>query len=168
MAEKKKMKRWKKVLLIIGICMLVLVLGLGTTALILYKKNLPSIRWQEAYDFMNSDTGYTIVNTKLTEEQRLKDFDYMYDIVCLQNPKKELFEQAYGISYADIYETYKNYVLSAETDFEYFGYLAAFLSVLPGEHNLMKLPDYTRNAAQGEFCLTEIYATQELKEYTYS
>lgn len=165
--EKKKMSRLKKVILIVVITVGVLLLAAGGFALVMYLKYLPALKWKEKYDFMLADTGYTTVNTTLTEEQRLKDFDYMYDLVCLQNPKKELFEQAYGISYDDIYQKYKNYVINAKTEYEYFSYLSAFLAVLPGEHNYMGLPNYVSNVDTG-FCLTEMCATQEMKDYVYS
>ncbi|SCW50845.1 Peptidase family S41 [Ruminococcaceae bacterium YRB3002] len=118
--------------------------------------------------FMERDTGVSKVDTTLTVEQKLRDLEYMYDIACLQNPRKEMFEEVYGISYEDIYNRYREYVKNTESEYEYLGYLTSFLAVLPGEHNLMRLPDYDRNAVNGGFILTEQFATQEMKDYTYS
>ena len=43
-----------------------------------------------------------------------------------------------------------------------------FLSVLPGCHNYMGLPDYRNNATNASFSLAEVYGTQEFKDYAYS
>ena len=102
---------------------------------------LPFIIMSNKTDFLTEDTGANLINVEMTEQQRLKDFDYMYDIVCLENPEKERIEQAYGISYDDIYNRYRDLAVNADTDYEYFSYLSAFLAVLPGCHNIMKLPD---------------------------
>lgn len=119
-------------------------------------------------DFITEDTGASLINTEMTAEQRQKDIDYMYDIVCLENPEKERIEQAYGISYDDIYNRYRDLAVNADTDYEYFSYLSAFLAVLPGCHNFMELPDYNSNAVNAQFTLSEIYGTQDFKDYSYS
>lgn len=119
-------------------------------------------------DFITEDTGASLINTEMTAEQRQKDIDYMYDIVCLENPEKERIEQAYGISYDNIYNRYRDLAVNADTDYEYFSYLSAFLAVLPGCHNFMELPDYNSNAVNAQFTLSEIYGTQDFKDYSYS
>ena len=116
--------------------------------------------------FIAIDTGASRVDTTLTTEQKLADLDYMYDLVCLQNPNKELFEEAYGISYDDIYARYRELVINTETEYQFFSVMSSFLMVLPGGHNGMSLPDYDR--AGEAFVLTEIYATQEMKDYQFS
>lgn len=165
--EKKKRSKKRKILLVSLIILGVLILAGGIVALVMYLKYLPVLKWKEKNDFMMTDTGFSLVGTTLTEEQRLKDFDYMYDLVCLQNPKKELFEQVYGVSYEEIYQQYRNYVLHAKTEYEYYSYLSFFLTVLPGEHNVMGLPSYIRMVTNG-FNMTESFATQEIKDYCYS
>ena len=129
---------------------------------------LPFLTMCVKTDFVSKDTGENLIDTTMTEKQRLKDFDYMYNIVCLENPEKERIEQAYGISYDDIYIRYRDLAVNAETDYEYFSYLGSFLAVLPGCHNYMGLPDYTNNAVYAEFLMSEIYGTQEFKDYAYS
>lgn len=115
-----------------------------------------------------SKSDYTKVDTELTREQRLADLDYMYKIACIDSPSKELYEQAYGISYEDVYNIYRSYVEDCESEIEYFGYMACFLSVIPGQHNYMYLPDYEQYAVGGQFSLIEEYGNQELKDYSYS
>ena len=121
----------------------------------------------EQYLFLEADLPANKVETSLTVEQRLSDFDYMYELVCLENPRKEMFEEAYGISYDDIYNTYREYIVNAETDFEYFAYMADFLAVLPGEHNYMALPEYEFDDIMG-FDMCNVYGTQEIKDYITS
>lgn len=57
------------------------------------------------YRYLFTQYSYKVntVETSLTAEQRLSDFDYIYEVVCQEHPNRELYEQAYGISYDDEY-----------------------------------------------------------------
>ena len=145
---------------------LIVVLIPTTVVLIIAMLLAPLAYFWGTYFFMTTDTGYTPVDTTLTTEQKLADLDYMYDVVCLQNPNKELFEEAYGISYDDIYNRYRDLVIDTETEFQYFSVMSSFLMLLPGAHNGMSMPDYDH--AADSFVLTEVYASQEMKDYAYS
>ena len=114
------------------------------------------------------DTGYKTVDVRMTTEQKIKDLDYMYDLVCLQNPKKEVFEQAYGISYDDVYKKYRKIIEETKSEYEFLSYMSCFLAELPGEHNLMWLPDYKNSCANMGYAMNDIYGTQKMKDYTYS
>ena len=118
--------------------------------------------------YKSLDTGYKPVDVKMTTEQKLKDLDYMYDLVCLQNPRKELIEKAYGISYEDLYKKYREIVIKTESEYEFFSYMTCFVADLPGLHNFMGLPDYKRHCADMGYTMNDIYGTQEMKNYTYS
>ncbi|MBP5262603.1 MAG: hypothetical protein J6Z43_10815 [Clostridiales bacterium] len=126
--------------------------------------------WKPVYSlyYIDTDTGYNLVDTSLTTEQKLSDLEYMYNIVCLGNPNKALYEEAYGISYEDVYSQYRDLVAGSESEYEFFSYMSCFLAILPGQHNYMKLQDYDRTAVNGSFSLTEIYGNQEQKDYAYS
>jgi hypothetical protein len=161
--EKKPMSKKAKI-----ITWSIILANVAVLVIVFFVLVFPFIKLFSQFEFRSKDTGENLVNTEMTKEQRIKDFDYMYDIVCLENPQKELIEQAYGISYDDIYNRYKDLAVNAESDYEYFSYLGNFLSVLPGCHNYMGLPDYRNNAINASFSLTEIYGTQEFKDYAYS
>jgi len=162
MTTKKNIK--KKLFIILGIA------GFFTIALItaVLVIGVPFIKLIYAYSVMDMDTGYNKVDTTLTVEQKISDLDYMYELVCLDNPAKEEMENAYGISYDELYERYREYIVNSESEYEYLAYMANFLAVLPGEHNIMGLVDYERFAANGGYAMSEIYGTQEIKDYTYS
>ena len=110
----------------------------------------------------------TYVDTSLTVDQKLSDLEYMYKIVCLDNPNKDLYEKAYGISYEDIYGRYRKLVADSETEYEYLAYLRSFLAIIPGLHNGMDLPNYELTASQGMFSLIEVFADKGVIDYTYS
>lgn len=116
--------------------------------------------------YTNLDIDGHQIDTSLTMEQKLEDLDYMYEVVCLSNPNKERIEELCGISYDDIRDRYRKLVMNSETDYEYFSIMACFLGVLPGQHNAMGLPDYSNNT--NSFLLTEIYASQSMRNYAYS
>jgi len=161
--EKKPMSKKAKIIM-----WSIILANVAVLLLVFFILVLPFIKLFSKMDYVTKDTGENLISTEMTQEQKLKDFDYMYDIVCLENPQKELMEQAYGISYDDIYTRYRDLALNAESDYEYFSYLGCFLSVLPGCHNYMGLPDYNNNAVNASFSLSEEYGTQEFKDYAYS
>ncbi|MBR5348676.1 MAG: hypothetical protein IK125_05525 [Lachnospiraceae bacterium] len=167
MKNQTKIKRHsnlKKVLIVIGLLVLI--------GVIMFVIKLPSwianCKYQDAVAFMNEDTGVTDLHPCLTKEQRIADFDYLYKIACLDNPARDKFEQAQKVSYEKIYNTYREHVEQAADDYEFFCYMTCFVAILPGEHNLMRFPNYARNAANAQFVLNDVLATQDLKDYTYS
>ena len=120
------------------------------------------------YLYQNLDTGHKTVDTSMSKDRKLKDLDYMYDLVCLQNPRKELFEKAYGISYEDVYKKYRELTINSKSEYEFLSLMTCFLADLPGEHNIMKLPDYQRNSVNSSFPMGDVYGTQDIKDYQYS
>ena len=90
-----KKKSHKKALVVLGI-----IAGIILIFCIVFRRQIKlGIEFFERADFAHQDTGYTAVSIELTAEQRLRDFDYMYDLVCLQYPGKEYIEEQFGISY---------------------------------------------------------------------
>lgn len=159
---RKPLPKWLKIILTVIYSIAVLInWGIVFTIII------PLFNGIAKYLYFDCNFPANHVETSLTQEQRLKDFDYMYDIVCLQNPRKEYFEEAYGISYEDIYNRYREYVINAKSDYEFFSYLTCFLAVLPGQHNYMSFPKYDFSSVTG-FELSEVYGTQEFNDYINS
>ena len=117
--------------------------------------------------FMEHDHDYTRVETALTVEQRLSDFDYMYKYACEENPDLKLFEDAYGISYDDLRNRYREYVANSKSDFEFLSYMSCYLALLPGIHNCLHMPSYYILQQQG-FAMAEVYGTQEEVNYAES
>ena len=160
--EKKRMSKKAKIILfsILGTIFAAL-------AVLFFVYVLPVINLLSAISFIDKDTPVSAVSTTLTTEQKIKDLDYMYDVVCLKNPAKAQIEEAYGISYDEIYNRYRDLASSSETEFEYYSQLACFLAVLPGEHNGMFLPDYA-DIMTGGHDLVELCGNQKVKDYTYA
>lgn len=158
----------KKVFKVIG-NILIIIIGILLILFIIFHKQMLLVK--DYYDkaaFIDSDTGYTTVDTTLTMEQRLSDLDYMYDMVCLQNPNKEYLEQQFRLSYQDVYDRYREKVLETKDEYEYYSLLTCFLSVLPGQHNIMLLPDYDKYVINGMYAQLERLWTQEEKDYINS
>ncbi len=157
--SKGKMSLKKKIILTAVLIPVAVLLGI-----LLF--NLPKIIYFGTGLVMRIDTSGKKIDTTLTMDQKLSDFEYMYEIVCLGNPAKDEIEKSYGISYDEIHDTYREYVINSKTDYEYFSIMACFLAVLPGQHNAMSIPNYDKDTSS--FMLTEIYAPQEFKDYAYS
>lgn len=139
---------------------------LALAALILFLILFGKTAFRLAFIYLSQ--GYDTVDIKLTAEQKIKDLDYMYDLACLQNPRKELFEQAYGISYEDVYKKYRDLVANSKTEYEFVGYMSCFIAELPGEHNNMDLPDYQMNAVDGGFQMIDLYGYKDVKNHICS
>ena len=110
---KKPLSKGKKIALVIFLSILGLNLAAVAVVLIMFGPAGYKLL------YMQKDTGYTRVETSLTVEQRLKDFDYMYKYACAENPDLKLFEKAYGISYDELYHRYRGYIENARDDFEF-------------------------------------------------
>ncbi len=160
--EKKKMSKKAKIILfsILGAVF-------AAVAVVFFVYVLPVIKLFSAISFIDKDTPVKPVSTTLTSEQKTKDLDYMYDIVCLNNPARSQIEEAYGISYDEIYNTYRDLVANSGSEFEFYSELSCFLAVLPGEHNGMFLPDYA-DIMTGGHDLVELCGNQKIKNYTYA
>ena len=61
---------------------LIVVLVPVTVVLIVAALLAPLAYFWGTYFYMTTDTGYNLVDTTLTTEQKLADLDYMYDVVC--------------------------------------------------------------------------------------
>lgn len=162
MVKNSKGKKWslkRKIItavLLTPLAIVLIVLLIFSPAIVYYGRML----------YVTSEIDGHQIDTTLTMDQKLEDFDYMYEIVCLSNPNKERIEKACGISYDDIRDRYRELILNSKTDYEYFSLMACFLGVLPGQHNVMQVPDYYNNTQS--FLLSEIYASQEMRDYAYS
>ena len=159
---RKPMPKWLKITLTV-IYSLAVLINWG----IIFTVFIPLFKGIAKNLYFNCNFPAEHVETALTQEQRLKDLDYMYDIVCLQNPRKEYFEEAYGISYDDIYNRYREYIKNSKSDYEFFSYLTCFLAVLPGQHNYMSFPKYEFSSVNG-FNLSDVYGTQDFNDYINS
>ena len=158
---KKPLSKGKKIALVIVLSILGLNLAAVAVVLIMFGPAGYKLL------YMQKDTGYTRVETSLTVEQRLKDFDYMYKYACAENPDLKLFEKAYGISYDELYHRYRGYIENARDDFEFLSYMSSYLALLPGIHNSLHIPSYYVLTEQG-FGMSEIYGTQKEKDYVNS
>ena len=166
----KKKHPLKIILKILGTILVIILVILLILAAVFPRKALWSAKFVKNMTFLhnNDSSKYNTVDATLTMEQRLSDFDYMYDRVCLQNPEKEYLEQQFGISYEEIYDRYRQKVLETTDEYEYYSLLTCFLSLLPGQHNCMSLPDYDSQVVNGDFALLERLWTEDIKDHINS
>lgn len=158
----------RKTLKVIGIILSVIIVILLILFIIFNKQVMLVKDYFDKAAFIDKNTAYTTVDTTLTMDQRLSDFDYMYDIVCLQNPNKEYLEKQFGLSYQDIYDRYREKVLETKDEYDYYSLLTSFLSVLPGQHNVMLLPDFDKYVVHGMYAQLERMWTQDIKDHVSS
>ncbi len=70
----------------------------------------------------------------LTQEQKLEDFEYLYDLLSQSIPMIDEYEQLYGFSFKDRKEVYKNLVLNTKDDLEFFAAMEAIIFEVPSFH----------------------------------
>lgn len=141
-SEKKPKKPWSKAKKIVfGIIMGVAALAvIGLVAVGFFAG--PALL-RGFYSLFGENLGSTTrIDVSMTEEERLEDLEYLYEIAVLGNSNKEEFEKLYGIDFEEVYAKYQDYVKSCQSDYEFFCICFSFLSDMPSGHTKMGLPVY--------------------------
>ncbi len=70
----------------------------------------------------------------LTEEQKLEDFEYLYNLFTESMPMIDEYEKLYGFSFRGRKEMYRELVLDTKTDIEFYSALDAIVNEVPSFH----------------------------------
>lgn len=115
-----------------------------------------------------ADGKYTEVSLDFTEEQKLRDLEYLYETAFLGKPSMEEFEKLYGISYKGIYRGYIEKVRKTKNNYEFYCMLESFMNMSPGMHNGLIYPNYARLSDYRYVLGYERANSEEIKNYIYS
>lgn len=166
--NKKEKKPWSKkkkiiVRILTGIAILIVIglAGVGVVVGPVLFRNAFSVN---AGMFASRDR----IDVSMTQEERLADLEYLYDMAYLSNQNKEEFEKLYGMDFEKQYETYQEYVKECESDYEFYCICFSFLRDMPSGHTNMQLPVYDSLAGCGFESEVECALKKDESKYLYS
>lgn len=73
-------------------------------------------------------------NLELTDEQKLEDFNFLFDTICNSMPEINEYEEVYGFSFKDRKEIYKQMMLNSKSSAEYYAAVDAIIQEVPSFH----------------------------------
>lgn len=132
----------KRILIAIGAILLFLIVGISPfiASFIYHVYYFPSKTVKESYER---------IDISLSEEQRLKDLEALYENACLMNPVWEDKQELYGMDYETLYKEYQEIVVNAEDEFSYYCALYNFVSYFGSGHTHMLFPRASEMYSEG-------------------
>lgn len=116
------------------------------------------------YNESNISTEISEIN--LTAEEKLAEFDYIYETLTENMPSITLFKERYGIDFKENYEKYSSYVSNTKDNFDYYCTLTGIFSDIPSAHTKMLFPDYEAYKNNYGYNYDKFLATRNLKNHT--
>lgn len=82
-----------------------------------------------------------VATVNLTEDEKIEDFEYLYNTIINSMPSIDNYEEAYGFRFRDRKEYYENLIRNTENDFEYYAVMDAIIQDVPSFHTDLLYPD---------------------------
>ena len=90
--------------------------------------------------FNNTFPPKAISSLDLTQEQKIEDFEFLYDTVVSSMTSLDNYEKAYGFNFKDRKELYENLILETKNDYEFYVTLEAIFQDIPSFHTDLIYP----------------------------
>lgn len=107
----------------------------------------------------------SIEELNLSSEQKVEDFESLYEIIITSFPNLEDVSKTFGIDFKNRKSKYEDLILNTNNDFEYYCTLTAILEDLASYHTGGCFPEYSSISAMNCYNLENLTATRELKPY---
>lgn len=93
---------------------------------------------------INSWTEKPVTELNLSEEQKLADFNYLYDSIVTSMPIDTLncIKEQFNIDFVGKKDEYEELILRTETDLDFFAVMCAVDEDVPTFHSDILFPDY--------------------------
>lgn len=85
--------------------------------------------------------AYKISELNLTEQQKLEDFNYMYNSIVENTLSLDEFKNLYGVDFAAKKSEYEEIIKNTSSDFEFFVAMKAIIKDIPSFHSDIVYPD---------------------------
>ena len=85
--------------------------------------------------------GYNIQALSLSENQKLEDLNYLFEVICSSVPMINEYEEKYGFSFAKRKNEYVNLIKKTKSNYEYYSTMEAILEDVPSFHTDLVSPD---------------------------
>lgn len=97
------------------------------------------------------ETYQEISYTELTQEQRLEDFDYLFNMIKTSLPYVYDMEEKYGFSVLDKEEEYRAACAACEDDYSFLALMTSVFNDIPSGHAAVIPPDYYSYFSSGYY-----------------
>lgn len=101
-----------------------------------------------------------------TEQQKLEDFNYMYDSIVENTLSLEDFSKLYGIDFAAKKSKYEEIIKNTEDDFEFYVAMKAIIRDIPGFHSDIVYPDINAYNSLNCYNSRAVCARLGIRSYT--
>ncbi len=113
-----------------------------------------------------SNLSLKVSEINLTAEEKLEEFDFIYETLTENMSSITLFRERYDIDFKENYDKYCGYIQNTKDDFDYYCTLSGIFSDIPSAHTKMLFPDYEAYKNNYGYNYDKFLATWNLKNHT--
>lgn len=114
---------------------------------------------------VNEITERPIIELNMSMEEKMKDFEYLYNCIATSLPLDTLsgIEKQYGIDFVGRHDLYKEMIADTETDLDFYAVMNAIMEDVPTFHTDIPYPDYDYYGTFGCWNIEEVLSTRGIK-----
>lgn len=142
---KKIGKKRKKVLIITYVALILAIL-----------LNLSVRRKDLIQKYNESISTKKVDELNMSERDKLKDFEFLHDVLTTSMPTLEAYEDLYGVNFVDNADRYRELISQSRDDFEYYCTMKGIFNDIPSAHTYLLYPSY------------ELYASVQSRGFGYT
>lgn len=105
----------------------VLVIGISLVIILVSSFSIYSLRYLIKYVYNIIFPPKTVENLDLTTEEKLEDFQYLYNTLITSMPQINQFKEIYGFSFSERKDEYEELIRNTNTDMEFYATMEAIL-----------------------------------------
>ena len=156
----------KKLLKILLICTFIIII---VPLAILSCWSVEYFRKAEKWSLNNISTEHAkaLTELNLTNKQKLKDFEYFYNLIAESVPMLNDYKTLYGIDFLSKKDYYHNLILKTKNDFEFYCVMYAICGDIPSCHTGFLFPDYYKNRYCYGYNYANVMDTKGFESATY-
>ena len=102
----------------------------------------------------------------LTEEEKLEDFDSLYETIISSFPNHSDVEKTYDIDFEEKYEEYRTLIRDTKNDFEFYCVMKGIVKDLASNHSSVLFPDEENIESISCYNMESVLAERKFKPYT--
>lgn len=107
----------------------------------------------------------SIVELNLSNEQKLEDFESLYEIIETSFPNLEEVSETFGVDFKSRKSKYEELIANTSTDFQYYCTMIAIMEDLASYHTGGSFPNYDNIIAYNCYNLDNLSADRNLKPF---
>ena len=117
------------------------------------------------YLLLSSGYKTKVETVNLSLDEKIEDFNYLYEVICSSVPMIDDYKNIYGFSFADRKNDYMKLIEKTNNDYDFFCTLNAILEDVPSFHTDLVLPETV--GLLNCYNSTNVKSNTEIKAYTH-